>query len=71
MHLVGAGSAGAKKMCLEDLSKDMFLEVRNENVVKYCVYLDILLMGSVCVIKSTFLRGNPISGKKNIFKSAA
>ena len=34
-----------------------------KNVVKYCVYLDILLMGSIYVIKSTFLRGTPISGQ--------
>ena len=42
-----------------------------KHVVKYDVYLDILLMGSIYVIKSTFLRGNPISGQKQIFKSAA
>ena len=34
-----------------------------KNVVKYCAYLDILLMGSIYVIKSTCLRGNPISGQ--------
>ena len=28
-------------------------------------------MGSIYVIKYTFFRGNPISGQKNIFKSAA
>ena len=30
MRLSGAGSSGAKKVCFEDLSKDMFLEVQNE-----------------------------------------
>jgi len=30
MHLLGAGFASAKKVCFEDLSKDMFLEVQNE-----------------------------------------
>ena len=30
IHLVGAGSAGAKKVCFEDSSKDMLLEVQNE-----------------------------------------
>jgi len=29
-HLLGAGSAGAKKVCFEDLSKGIVLEVRNE-----------------------------------------
>ena len=29
-----------------------------KHVVKYDVYLDPLLMGSICVIKSTLLRGN-------------
>ena len=49
---------------------DIF-ENKIKNVVKYYVYLDILLMGSTYVIKSTFFRGNPISGQKQIFKSAA
>ena len=30
IHLFGAGSAGAKKVCFEDLSIDIFLEVQNE-----------------------------------------
>ena len=30
IHIFGAGSAGAKKVCFEDLSKDIFLEVQNE-----------------------------------------
>jgi len=30
IHLFGAGSAGAKKMCFEDLNTEMFLEVQNE-----------------------------------------
>ena len=29
-NLLGAGSAGAQKVCFEDLSKDIFLEVQNE-----------------------------------------
>ena len=64
IHLLGAGSAGAPKVCLENLSKDMFLEAQNENVVKYCAYLDTLLMGSIYDMKSIFLRGNPISGQQ-------
>ena len=42
-----------------------------KNVVKECVYLDILLWGSFYVIKSTFLRENLISGQKQVFKKAA
>ena len=30
MHLFAAGSAGAKKVCFQDLNKDIFLEVQNE-----------------------------------------
>ncbi len=30
IHMFGAGSAGAKKVCFEDLSIDIFLEVQNE-----------------------------------------
>jgi len=30
IHLLGTGSAGAKKVCFEDLSKDVFLEVQNK-----------------------------------------
>ena len=40
------------------------------NVVKYCIYLDILLMAPIYVIKSTFLRGSNISDQTT-FKSAA
>ena len=52
-------------------SKTVSWKYKIKNVVKYYVYLDILLMGSTYVIKSTFFRGNPISGQKQIFKSAA
>ena len=34
IHLFGAGSAGAKKMCCEDLSKAMFLEVQKYVLAK-------------------------------------
>ena len=61
IHLFGPGSAGARKVCFEDLNKGVFLKSKTKHVVKYDVSLDILLMGSVYVIKSTFLRGNPIS----------
>ena len=37
-----------------------------KNVVKSCVYLDILRMGSTYVIKSTFLRASPILGQQNL-----
>ncbi len=30
IHLSGTGSAGARKVLFEDLTKDMFLEVPNE-----------------------------------------
>ena len=56
---------------LDKPGKDMFLKSKMKPVVKYDVYLDILLMGSISVIKSTFLRGNPNPGQKTIFKSAA
>ena len=35
-----------------------------QTVVKYCVYLDILLMGPIYVIKYTLSRENPMSGQK-------
>ena len=40
-----------------------------KRVVKCCVYLDILLMGSFYVLKSTFLRGNPISGEQTSLRA--
>jgi len=49
-----------------DFLKDFSLESNMKNVVKYCVYLDILFMGSIYVqgvVKSAFLRENPISGQ--------
>ena len=33
-----AGYAGAKKVCFEDFSKDMFLEAQMKSAVKYGVY---------------------------------
>ena len=63
--------AGTRKVYFYNRYKDISWKSKMENVVKYYVYLDILLMGSIYVIKSTFLRGNPISGKQKIFKSAA
>ena len=36
-----------------------------KNVAKYSFYLDILLMGSICVAAYTFLSGSPSSGNKN------
>ena len=41
------------------------------NVVKYRIYLDVLLMGSIDVMKSTCLRESPILGQNQIFKKAA
>ena len=38
IHLFGAGSAGAQKVCFEDLSKDVFLKSKMKPVVKYGVY---------------------------------
>jgi len=40
-------------------------------VIKYCVYLDILLMVPIYVIKYTFLRGGTDFRSTNVFKSAA
>jgi len=51
-------SAGARKVCLNYFDGDMFLEVQHDNmskVIKYDVYLDVLLMMSVHVIQSLFL----------------
>ena len=41
--------AGARKVYFPHCSKDIRLEVRNENVVKYDISLDILLVGSIYV----------------------
>ena len=38
INLFGAGSAGAEKVCFEDLSKDIFLKSKMKNVVTYGVY---------------------------------
>ena len=38
IHLLGPGSTGAKKVCFEDLSKDIFLKSKMTPVVKYGVY---------------------------------
>ena len=54
------------RTCLKTCSR----KSKMESVVKYCVYLDILFMGSIYLLKSTCLRGNPISGQK-IFESTA
>ena len=37
-YLVGAGEAGAKKVCFPDFSKDIFLKSKMKPVVKYGVY---------------------------------
>ena len=49
-------SAGAGKVCRENLNKDMFLAVQNETCD---VYVDTLLMVSICVIKSDLWYGHP------------
>ena len=41
-----------------DLNKDMFLEVHNKTVVKYDVYFDILLVGSIYVTTYSFFKDN-------------
>ena len=46
-HIFGAGT---RKVCYEDLNKDMFLEMQMKHVVKYDVYLDILPMASIYAI---------------------
>ena len=38
-------------------------------VVKDCVYFDILFMGSMCVVKYTCLRGNPIPGQHKYLRA--
>ena len=38
MYVWGASSVGAKKVCLEDLNKYIFLKSEMKPVVKYCVY---------------------------------
>ena len=59
IHLWGVGSTGAKKVCFEDLSKDMFLKSKMENVDKYRVYLDILLVVSIYVTTHCFFKEHP------------
>ena len=54
-----AGEAGAKHVYFPDLFEDMFLEVQNENVVKYCVYWDTLLRVSIYVTKCRCFKENP------------
>ena len=44
-------SAGAKKVYFPDFSKDMFLKSKMKHVVKYDVYLDVLLMVFIYVTK--------------------
>ena len=52
VHISGAGSICARKVCFEDLNRDVFLEVQNGTcVVKYDAYLHISLMVSICVTK--------------------
>jgi len=40
-----------------------------EAVVKYCVYLDVLLMGSIYVIKSTFLEETRFQAKQTSLRA--
>ena len=47
------GFAGARKVSFEDLNKDVFLKSKMEHVVKYDVYLYMLLVGSMHVTKKT------------------
>ena len=62
--------AGTRNVCFEDLNKDICLKSKMKHVVKYDVYLDILLMGSMYVIQSTILRKTHFRSKE-IFKRAA
>ena len=50
-----ASSAGASKVCYNDCIKTFFWKSKMKHVVKSDVYLDILLMGSIYVIKYTFV----------------
>ena len=52
--------------CFRTFIKTFSWKSKMKHVVKYDLYLHILLMRSIYVIKSTFLRGNPISGNKNL-----
>ena len=40
------------KVCFGDLNKEMFLKSKMKNVVKYDVYLDRLIVGSIYVTKT-------------------
>ena len=42
------------EVCFGYFSKDIFLEVKMENVVKNCVYLDISLVGPIYVTTYVF-----------------
>ena len=59
IHLFGAGSAGAKRCVLRTSVKTFSWKSKMKPVVKYGVYLDILLMGSTYVIKYVFLMETP------------
>ena len=52
IHLSGAGSTAARKVCFENLklNKDISWKSNMENVIKYDVYLDILLMVPIFII---------------------
>ena len=57
-------------MCCPGYSKDIFLKSKMKHVVKYYVYLHVLLMGSIYVIKPFFKEETQFQVKQ-IFKSAA
>ena len=58
------GGDSVKKVHFPDRSKDMFVKSKMKHVGEYCVYLDILPMGSIYVIQSTCLRGTLISAQQ-------
>ena len=51
-------AAGARKVYLPDFSKGMFLKSKIKNVVKYDLYLDILLTVSIYVTKHILFKEN-------------
>ena len=56
-HLCGASEANARKVLVQDFSKDIFLEAQHEtNVVNYDAYFDILLVGSMYVTTFVFFK---------------
>ena len=56
IHLSGAGGDGARKVCFDDFIKTCSWKSKMTHVVKYDVYVDLLLTVSNYVIEYRFSR---------------